>query len=305
MTLRAAIIGAVESTAVAIRAFAGSDWNLALVVTLPPEKSGRHSDYVDLQSEATKVGAPVFHTSQTNSPLTLAAIREAKPDFIFVVGWSQICGPDFLSVTPGRVIGYHPAALPRLRGRAAIPWTILLDEKISAGSLFQMAEGVDDGPLLDQHFCHIAPRETAMSLYEKHMSALAIMMRRALTRLSEGNTDFLKQDESCATYAVRRTPADGLINWHQPAREIDRLIRATGRPYPGAYTFANRKRLTIWASELVEPALPFHAMPGQLVANDSIGLLLQTGSGQIRVTDWTWDSDGQLPMHGIWGRNDE
>ena len=69
----------------------------------------------------------------------------------------------------------------------------------------------------------------------------------------------------CATYAVRRTAADGLVNWQSPASEIDRLVRAAGKPYPGAFTTAKGAKLTIWASELVEPALPYHAAPGQLV----------------------------------------
>lgn len=303
MTLRAVIVGAVESTAVAIRAFDGSGWDLSLVVTLPPEKSARHSDYVDLQADAENVGARLFHTTQTNHADTIAAVRAAQPDYIFVVGWSQICGPEFLAITPGKVIGYHPAALPRLRGRAAIAWTIILDEKISAGSLFQMADGVDDGPLLEQSYFHIAPRETAQSLYDKHMIALDKMVKSALARLAQGNTDFQVQDESCATYAVRRTPADGLIDWRQSARQIDRLVRASGKPYPGAFTTAKDARLTIWAAHPVEPALAFHASPGQLLADDAQGLLVQTGAGQIRITDWSWEGEGRPAMHGIWGVN--
>lgn len=301
MTMRAVIVGAVESTSVAIKAFARSHWELALVITLPQDKSGRHSDYVDLQDDAAAAGAQIFRTSQTNHPDTLAAIREAKPDYIFVIGWSQICGPEFLQLTPGRVIGYHPAALPRLRGRAAIAWTILLDEKIAAGSLFYMAEGVDDGPLLEQHFFHVAPRETARSLYSKHMDALDRIVSRALTGIASGTAEPKLQDESCATYAVRRTPSDGAINWHRPAEEIDRLVRAAGKPYPGAYTMVKDAPLTIWASEPVVPTLPYHAAPGQLLADDEKGLLVQTGTGQIRVTDWSWELDGRPPMHGLWG----
>lgn len=303
MTLRAVIVGAVESTAVAIRAFAGSDWDLSLVVTLPPEKSARHSDYVDLQGDAEKAGAAIFHTTQTNHPDTIAAIRNVRPDYIFVVGWSQICGPDFLAIAPGKVIGYHPAALPRLRGRAAIAWTIMLDEKISAGSLFQMADGVDDGPLLEQSYFHIAPRETARSLYDKHMIALDKMVRHALSRLSRGDTQCQVQDESCATYAVRRTPADGLIDWSQSAAHIDRLVRASGKPYPGAYTHVRGSQMTIWSAEPVVSALPYHASPGQLLADDGHSLLVQTGSGQLRITNWSWEVEGRPPMHGIWGNS--
>jgi methionyl-tRNA formyltransferase len=301
--MRAVLVGAVESTAVAIRAFARSDWDLSLVVTLPTDKSGRHSDFVDLTADAKAAGAAIFHTAQTNHPDTLAAIRAAEPDYIFVVGWSQICGPEFLDIVPGKVIGYHPAALPRLRGRAALAWTILLDEKITAGSFFWMAQGVDDGPLLEQHYFHVAPRETAQSLYNKHMVALDAALGRGLARLAAGDATPQVQDEACATYAVRRTAADGLVNWQKPASEIDRLVRAAGKPYPGAFTTAKGAKLTIWASEPVEPALPYHAAPGQLVTDNDDGLLVQTGSGQLRITDWSWEQEGRVPMHIILGQS--
>jgi methionyl-tRNA formyltransferase len=303
MTMRAVLVGAVESTAVAIRAFARSDWDLSLVVTLPPDKASRHSDYVDLTADAKAAGGEIFHTAQTNHPDTLAAIRAAQPDYIFVIGWSQICGPEFLSIVPGRVIGYHPAALPRLRGRAALAWTILLDEKITAASLFWMAEGVDDGPLLEQQYFHVAPRETAASLYDKHMDALDAALGRGLARLAAGEANPQVQEEACATYAVRRTAADGLVNWHKPASEIDRLVRGAGKPYPGAFTTVKNSKLTIWASELVEPALPYHAAPGQLVADNGGDLLVQTGLGQLRITDWSWEHDGRVPMHCIMGQS--
>jgi methionyl-tRNA formyltransferase len=299
MTMRAVIVGAVESTAIAIRAFAHPEWELALVITLPTDKSSRHSDFVDLAEDA---GADIYRTNQTNHADTIAAIRAAKPDYIFVIGWSQICGPEFLDITPGKVIGYHPAALPRLRGRAAIAWTILLDEKISAGSLFWMAAGVDDGPLLEQHYFHVAPRETAESLYDKHMVAIKTMLPRALAGLAAGEAIPQVQDESCATYAVRRTADDGVIDWNQPTTEIDRLIRAAGRPYPGAFTTAKDARLTIWAATPIIPPQPYHAKPGQLLADNDDGLLIQTGDGQLLATDWSWESDGKLTMHSLMGQ---
>src|SRR3546814_7956697 len=66
----------------------------------------------------------------------LDAIRAADADYVFVIGWSQICGREFQAAAHGQVIGYHPAPLPRLRGRGVIPWTILADEPITAGTLF-------------------------------------------------------------------------------------------------------------------------------------------------------------------------
>lgn len=304
MTKRAVLIGAVESTAIAVASIARAGWALPLVVTLPRDRSGRHSDFVDLDDAAAGAGAALHYTAQTNHPDTLTAISAAQPDYIFVIGWSQICGPEFLDIAPGKVIGYHPAALPRLRGRAAIPWTILLDEKIAAGSLFSMDGGVDTGAIVDQQFFHIAPRETAATLYAKHMAALGRMLDRTLPMLSAGTAAPVAQDESCATYATRRVAADGLIDWRLPAVQIDRLIRAVGKPYPGAFTTVKNARMTIWESDIFNPSMPHHALPGQIIGFDGDHIVVQTGDMPIVIKSWSWEVEGRPAMHSILGRSD-
>lgn len=302
--MRAVVVGAVGSTEVVLNAFAeAEDWDVALVVTLPLELKERHSDFVDLGPQAEALGAAVLRAAKTNVPETLDAIREARPDYIFVVGWSQLCGPDFLAIRPGKVIGYHPAALPRLRGRAALPWTILLDEKITAGSLFWMEEGTDDGDILAQSYFHLAPDETAAELYDKHMVALCQMLDESLPILAAGREPRQKQDERYATWAAKRTARDGLIDWRDDARAIDRLVRAVGRPYPGAFTHAGQGKLTIWKSEPVGGANLHHAAPGQIVARAGDTLTVQTGSGLLRVLEWESENEKTPLMHAILGRD--
>lgn len=302
---RAVVVGAVGSTEVVMDAFAeAQDWEVALVVTLPLELSSRHSDFVDLGPQAEALGAEILRTGKTNDHETLAAIREARPDYIFVVGWSQLCGSDFLGIRPGKVIGYHPAALPRLRGRAALPWTILLDEKITAGSLFWMEEGTDDGDILAQSYFHLAPDETAAQLYEKHMMALREMLDQSLPLLAEDIEPRRVQDERYATWAAKRTAQDGLIDWKDDAVAVDRLVRAVGRPYPGAFTNAGEDRLVIWKSEPVSGARLHHAAPGQIVERDGDELTVQTGSGLLRILEWESDSGKSPRMHAILGRGD-
>lgn len=302
--MRAVVVGAVGSTEVVLDAFAeAEDWDVALVVTLPLELKERHSDFVDLGPQAEALGAAILRAAKTNVPETLDAIREAQPDYIFVVGWSQLCGPEFLAIRPGKVIGYHPAALPRLRGRAALPWTILLDEKITAGSLFWMEEGTDDGDILAQSYFHLAPDETAAELYEKHMVALRQMLDESLPILAAGREPRQKQDERYATWAAKRTARDGLIDWRDDATIIDRLVRAVGRPYPGAFTHAGQGKLTIWKSEPVGGANLHHAAPGQIVAREGDTLTIQTGSGLLRLLEWESENEKTPLMHAILGRD--
>ncbi|WP_324827744.1 formyltransferase family protein [Qipengyuania zhejiangensis] len=303
--MRGLIVGAVEGTRVAARKIASAtDWTLAGIMTLPPEKAGRHSDYVDLSDVARETGARLIHAQDSNSDDACTALAECAPDFTFVIGWSQICRPNFRAAARDRVIGYHPAPLPRLRGRAALPWTILLDEKISGSTLFWIDDGVDSGDILAQQFFHVAPRETAASLYAKHMDALEGILDMALSSLAAGEEPRTKQDDTFATYAAKRTPADGLIDWNWSADRIDRLVRAVGRPYPGAFTTFKDRTITIFGSNI--SAIPnLHAMPGQIVARASDEFAVMCGDGRVlTVTDFTISEDQPLPLqHAVLGRS--
>src|SRR3546814_18729217 len=78
-----------------------------------------------MSADAAEAGARVIHAADSNAPDVLEAVSALAPDYVFVIGWSQICKPAFRQAAGGPVIGYHPAPLPRLRGRAVLPWTTL------------------------------------------------------------------------------------------------------------------------------------------------------------------------------------
>src|SRR3546814_8446907 len=85
---------------------------------------------------------------------------------------------------------------------------------------------VDSGPILEQAFFHVAPDETAASLYARHMRALGEMMPRALAALATGSPPRLEQDERYASWAAKRTPKDGRIDRSEEhTSELQSLMR--------------------------------------------------------------------------------
>lgn len=106
--MKTVFVGAVEGSLEALAAICAAGHVPALVVTLPPQLSGRHSDFADLAPTAEKYGVPVHHTSRSDSEETLKVLREVDPDLILVIGWSQICGPDFRAIPRLGCIGFHP-----------------------------------------------------------------------------------------------------------------------------------------------------------------------------------------------------
>jgi methionyl-tRNA formyltransferase len=66
------------------------------------------------------------------------------------------------------------------------------------------------------------------------------------------------------TFCLQRIPEDGRIDWRQPAARIDRLVRAVSRPYPGAFSDFESRRVIVWRSELPVESMRVFGAPGQL-----------------------------------------
>jgi len=301
--MRALLIGAVESSRIAADAIAGAPgWTLAAVATLPPQLAHRHSDFVDLTEAAAGADAALLHVPNINSDEFLLQMDALAPDITFVIGWSQLCGNAFRKAARERVLGYHPAALPRLRGRGVIPWTILLDEKITASTLFWIDAGTDSGPIVAQRYMHVAPDETAASLYDRHMTALRDLLAETLPRLLADECPGTPQDDSYASWAARRRPEDGRIDWTRSAVDVERLVRAVGRPYPGAFAGDGDRRVTIWSARRQENGQVHHALPGQVIASTEDGFLVRCGDGaSILVSDYAAPGGKPPPLHSLVG----
>ena len=88
-----------------------------------------------------------------------------------------------------------------------------------------------------------------------------------------------KQDHSQATYCLRRAPEDGLIDWTLPGKEILKLIRAISRPYPGAFSYYDRKhKVIIWRAR-IEENTRYYGFPGQIaeIGNEHMVIVLKDG----------------------------
>jgi methionyl-tRNA formyltransferase len=281
--MRIVLVGAVESSIRLLCALAETGHPPLAVVTLPMSKAGRHSDFVDLRPIAAEANIPVIETNEVNAVEIVERLRGLALDYLFVVGWSQIVRPPLLRLPKRGCIGLHPAPLPELRGRAVIPWTILLGRRTTGTTLFWMDEGVDSGDILAQEIFDVATDETAASLIAKHMAALARMLRTVIPALAAGMGPRRPQDHARATYCARRTAVDGLIDWSRDARDVWALIRAVSDPYPGAFTFSSGRKLTVWSAGWVSEA-PYVGVPGQVQALGPSGALVACGHGHVELS---------------------
>ncbi|SMR71080.1 methionyl-tRNA formyltransferase [Aliiroseovarius halocynthiae] len=288
--MKIVLVGAVESTQIALQELCTAGFAPEMVVTLPPELAHRHSDFVDVVPLAKQHGCAVHFTRKSDGAETIDAIRRLDPDLVLVIGWSQLCGPEFRAVPKLGCIGFHPSDLPKLRGRAVLPWTILLQEKTIGASLFWLADGADTGDIAAKAQFEVDPDTiTARALYDKHMRVLADMLPQLIKRIAAGDVPRQPQSDDGASTCALRRPEDGVIDWNWPAADIHRLIRAAGPPYPGAFTFAADGSKLVLTDVRHTPRKGYYiGIPGQVQDIDGRMFTVFCGDGNcIDILDWT------------------
>ena len=94
--------------------------------------------------------------------------------------------------------------------------------------------------------------ETATLLYDKVNKAHETLIKTIWPSLIDGSLKGVVQDESNASYWEGRKPSDGIIDTKTMSKfEVDRLVRATTRPYPGAYLeLTEELKKVIWRGSL-------------------------------------------------------
>ena len=223
-----------------------------LFITLNDAKAKSKSGRIYLDRLSKETGTPLLKINHVNDQETIAALREHEIDWLFIIGWSQIASKEVLDTPNFGAIGAHPTLLPVGRGRAAVPWAILKGLDKTGVSFFQMDEGVDTGLILGQEVIDLVEDETATFLYNKVNKAHETLIKKIWPLLTKGTLKGVLQDESKATYWEGRKPEDGKIYANTMSKlEVDRLVRATTRPYPGAYLELTKElKKVIWRGSL-------------------------------------------------------
>jgi methionyl-tRNA formyltransferase len=224
--------------------------------------------------------------------------RTTMPSLCLVAGWYHMIPRRFRARFTKGCLGFHASLLPQLRGGAPLNWAILADLSETGVTLFEMADGVDDGPIYAQEHLPIGARTQIADLVEASQQACANLVRNNLRGILAG--DILpKPQTGVASYGLQRGPEDGRIDWRRSANEIDRLVRAVGRPYPGAFTAFEGNKLFVWSSEPAPTELVFYGAPGQIARTDeSLRPYVVTGEGALRLVEARY-ADGADAMDAL------
>tara|TARA_B100001142_G_scaffold187173_1_gene186329 strand:- start:3385 stop:4269 length:885 start_codon:yes stop_codon:yes gene_type:complete len=257
------LIGTVEFSKEMLKALMENNSKIEAVIT--SDNSEINSDYYDLKPLCEKNGIPCHITDDINSNKTINLIKDYKADVIYCLGWSRLLKKDLISLPSLGVIGYHPAELPKNRGRHPIIWSLVLGLKETASTFFIMNEEADSGDIVSQIKVIIDENDNAKSLYEK----LTLIAREQLIEITENlnRLDSIKQKQNNLRSNTwrKRSEKDGLIDWRMSAISIHNLVRALSKPYPGAHFEFMQKEYKVWETQLLKMENTQNIEPGKVL----------------------------------------
>jgi methionyl-tRNA formyltransferase len=280
--LRIIFAGTPDFSVPPLQALLDSPHQVIAVLTQPDRPAGRGRK---LSPSPVKQLA-VKHEIEVLQPLTLrdesvqARIAQLDADLMVVVAYGLILPREVLVMPRLGCLNIHASLLPRWRGAAPIQRAILAGDDETGVAIMQMEVGLDTGPVWHARRVEIGEKETGGELHDRLSELGAKALMETLPMLESGDASPVSQAEDGIVYADKFSKEEGEIDWEMSAQSISRKVRAFN-PWPVAWTGFNGNKLRVWQAQ--ERPGDIAGMPGEVIAADKQGIVVQCGSGQLVI----------------------
>lgn len=250
-----------------------------------PEESWEPQYLDDIRRLATDHGAAFFETRNVAHERFNSVWSTVPVDLIFVISWRYLIPITLAEKSRLGCIVFHDSLLPRYRGFAPTVWAMVNGENQTGVTMFHLAEAMDAGDIIDQVAIQIGSDDTIREVMDKVTEAYLYLLEKNLPLIKTGRAPRKPQDQSLATYTCKRMPKDNEIDWSATTDAVYNLIRAVTRPYPGAFTWYNNRKLTVWSASPLRDNLRYVGrIPGRVVEiRRGEGVVVLTGDGRLLI----------------------
>lgn len=228
-------------------------------------------------------GGQFFETKQIGSNDWTQFWESTTVDLMLVVSWRYMIPASVYRRPRQGTFVFHDSLLPEYRGFSPTVWAIRNGEDHTGVTLFEIADDVDVGDIVDKVCVPIGPDDTIAIVMERVTQAYLDLLERNLYNLINGTTSPYPQDHSRATYTCKLLPEDNQIDWTATSEIIYNLIRAFSAPYPGAYTYLSGQKMRIWSVQRVVKGRRYVGrIPGRVCeVQPGKGSVVLTGDGAL------------------------
>ncbi|MBH09381.1 MAG: methionyl-tRNA formyltransferase [Candidatus Marinimicrobia bacterium] len=260
-----------------------SNYDLIAVASNPPKSMGRHKQllHTEVGNYAIKNNLNHIAIDDVKSDEFRERLEKLNPDIFVVVAYKIL--PDWVIRIPSYgAINLHPSLLPEFRGAAPIQWALMNGKKITGVSIFQIAEKVDSGDILNQKEIPIFPNDNYLSLSKRLSKIGANMIIKTLNDLDSGKTLIKPQDLSNVSFAPKISKKLTFIDWSWTSEKIHNWVRGLA-PKPGMRTIIQNKQIRIFSTSIHKKS--YKSKPGTIIFLTENKLQVSTGKGSLSIID--------------------
>ena len=251
MSFKIVFMGTPEFSLPTLEALIENKFNVVSVYTQPPTKSkrGQKINVSPIEEFSKKNKINFKNPINLNSDEELKIFKELSPDIVVVVAYGQIISKIFLNIAKFGFINIHASLLPKWRGAAPIQRAIMNGDKKIGVSIMKIEEKLDSGPVLASKEIELGQNATHGEI-EKTLSVMgANLLVENLKRLERGNSKFIGQVHSEATYAKKIDKGETKINWSLDATKVLAHIHGLS-PIPGAWFEYENERFKVLRAKI-------------------------------------------------------
>lgn len=270
-----------------------------------PEYSKTEDDFKRL---AHKLDCPFYFTGKTDSSL-IEKLNQLNADICVSLNWINVLKDDIIGSFKHGILNAHFGDLPSYRGNAVINWAILKREKQIAVTIHKMVPGeIDSGNILKKKYMPIDSTTSIGNIVDFCRENTPQLFLETVNEIADGRSEEIPQNTlpQKAFRCYPRLPEYSKIDWKQSAEEIDALVRASAKPYSGAYSYmkinSNIQKVYIWRSSIDPAETNDIGEPGNIIKNDpETGMSkVLTGKGILNIEEVQYAGNKIFQPGKVW-----
>ena len=262
MSLKIVFMGTPKFSVPTLEGLVKNKFDILSVYTQPPKKSRRWQ----------KINVSPIQEFSNNNKLNLRTpenlndsdeykfFKELSTDLVVVVAYGKLIPKNFLNVPKFGFINIHASLLPKWRGAAPIQRAIMNGDRKIGVSIMKIEEKLDSGPVLTVKELNLDQNATFGEIEKKLSKIGANLLIESLKKIESGNSKFVEQVHSEATYAKKIKKEEAKINWNSSADKVVAQIHGLN-PNPGAWFEFENERIKVWKAK----KLLFNGRPGTVL----------------------------------------
>ena len=277
MSLKIVFMGTPEFSVPTLNLLIKNKFNVVKVYTQPPKKSkrGQKINPSPIEVYCKKNNISFKSPEISNVEEELKAFKELSANLAIVVAYGKIIPKIFLNTVKFGFINIHASLLPKWRGAAPIQRAIMNEDKNIGVSIMKIEEKLDKGPVLASKEFKLNKNESHGEIEKKLSLEGANLLIQSLKLIENGNSKFIEQDDSKATYAKKIDKNEAKINWNKDANKVLAHIHGLS-PNPGAWFEFDKERYKVLKAKISSENGKFG-----YVLDDNLTIGCESGAIQI------------------------